>query len=47
MILWFCGELLFIYAMLCGAAATMRIFSLAKMFSKIAKAEDPDSSHGE
>jgi len=39
-LLWFFGELLFIYAMLCGAAATMRIFRLAKMFSKIANEKD-------
>lgn len=43
-IFWFCGELIFIYAILCGAAATMRIFRLAEMFAKAAK--DPtDTPH--
>jgi len=41
-LLWFFGELIFIYAILCGAAATMRIFRLAEMFAKAAKEPVPD-----
>ena len=44
--LWFLGELVFIYALLCGAAATMRIYRLAEMFAKCAqKQSEPDNKN--
>ncbi len=37
---WWLGDFIFVYAMLCGVAATMRIFRLSQMFAKAAQGED-------
>lgn len=41
-VFWFSGFLVFIYAIGCGIAATMRVFRLSRWFAALASASPPD-----